>query len=340
MNGYGNSVFLRTAFEVSSGVAPVNTVAPAITGTAQEGETVTCSTGTWTGTPTITYAFQWKRNGSNIGSATNSTYVLVTADVSQSITCQVTATNGSGSASATSNTITPIAAVDPDAQAFITAAAITDPTQQAAINTLVVDLKGYSIWTKMKAVYPFVGGTATTHKFNLKNPLDTNAAFRMVFSGGWTHNSNGITGNGVNTSGNTKLINNAHLTTTSGSFGFYLRNTQSANVYDFSTGGFFGIALYIDTRYYMYGGLTSISGLPSPAFYGLSRVGGTHKGYRNGFVDMTSTSTATLNANELRFNTNLRNYAFGYISDGLTDAESANLYTAVQAFQTSLSRNV
>ena len=34
--------------------------------------------------------------------------------------------------------------VDPDAQAFITAAAITDPTQQAAINTLVVDLKGYS----------------------------------------------------------------------------------------------------------------------------------------------------------------------------------------------------
>lgn len=109
MNGYGNSVFLRTAFEVSSGVAPVNTVAPAITGTAQEGQTVTCSTGTWTGTPTITFAYQWKRNGSNIGSATNSTYVLVTADVSQSITCQVTATNGFGSSSATSNTITPIA---------------------------------------------------------------------------------------------------------------------------------------------------------------------------------------------------------------------------------------
>ena len=111
-NGYGNSMFLAThgilARAASGGIAPVNTVAPAITGTAQEGQTVTCSTGTWTGTPTITYAFQWKRNGSNIGSATSSTYVLVTADVSQSITCQVTATNGSGSASATSNTITPI----------------------------------------------------------------------------------------------------------------------------------------------------------------------------------------------------------------------------------------
>ena len=233
-------------------------------------------------------------------------------------------------------------AVDPDAQAFITAAAITDPTQQSAINTLVVDLKGYSIWTKMKALYPFVGGTASTHKFNLKNPLDTDAAFRLVFNGGWTHNSNGITGNGVNTEALTKLIPLTSLSTTSGSLGFYLRNLQSANVYDFSPGvaNVFGIALYIDMRYYMYGGIASIGGVPSPAFYGISRVGGTHKGYRNGTVDATSTSTATLNANELKFNTNSRNYAFGFIGDGLTDAESLNFYTAVQAFQTTLGRNV
>jgi len=108
MNGYGNSVFLRTAFEVSSG-GPVNTVAPAITGTAESGQTVTCSTGTWTGIPTITYAFQWKRNGVNIAlNAQAQGYKLIPTDVGQSITCQVTATNGSGSASATSNTITPI----------------------------------------------------------------------------------------------------------------------------------------------------------------------------------------------------------------------------------------
>ena len=62
-------------------------------------------------------------------------------------------------------------AIDPDAQAFLTAAGITDATITSAINTLVVDLKGYNIWTKMKAVYPFVGGTAAAHKFNLKNPL-------------------------------------------------------------------------------------------------------------------------------------------------------------------------
>ena len=87
---------------------PINTVAPAITGTAVDEYTLTCSTGTWTGTGSITYTYQWTRNGSNIGSATNSTYTLVTADVGQSILCVVTATDITGSASANSNTVTPI----------------------------------------------------------------------------------------------------------------------------------------------------------------------------------------------------------------------------------------
>lgn len=114
MYGYGNSMFLAThgiLARTNAAVLPVNTVAPAITGTAQEGQTLTCSTGTWTGTPIITYTYQWKRNGSNIGSATNSTYTLVTADVGQSIKCTVTATNGAGSVNADSNTVTPTAAL-------------------------------------------------------------------------------------------------------------------------------------------------------------------------------------------------------------------------------------
>ncbi len=96
------------ATDIDGGNAPVNSVAPALSGTAQEGQTLTCSTGTWSGTPTYTY--QWKRNGSNIGSATNSTYTLVTADVGQSIKCTVTATNALGSSNADSNTVTPTSA--------------------------------------------------------------------------------------------------------------------------------------------------------------------------------------------------------------------------------------
>jgi hypothetical protein len=108
--GWGSSQLTSWsgATDIDGGNAPTNTVAPAITGTAQEGQTLTCSTGTWTGSPTYTY--QWKRNGNNITSATNSTYTLVTADVSQSIKCTVTATNILGSANADSNTVVPISA--------------------------------------------------------------------------------------------------------------------------------------------------------------------------------------------------------------------------------------
>lgn len=89
------------------GFAPSNTVAPEITGTLEVGETLTCSTGTWTGTPTITYSYQWKRGATNIG--TNSaTYTQVYADLNQNITCTVTATNGAGSSSQVSNTVVTI----------------------------------------------------------------------------------------------------------------------------------------------------------------------------------------------------------------------------------------
>jgi hypothetical protein len=84
---------------------PVNTSAPIISGTVSLGNTFTCTTGTWTGDPTITYAYQWKRNGTNISSATSSTYTIVSADIWSTITCAVTATNSVASVSATSNGI-------------------------------------------------------------------------------------------------------------------------------------------------------------------------------------------------------------------------------------------
>ena len=86
--------------------APVNVAAPVISGSNALGSTLTSTTGTFTGNPSPTYAYQWNRNGSPIPSATGSTYVLVSADSAAAITCVVTATNALGSSSATSNTIT------------------------------------------------------------------------------------------------------------------------------------------------------------------------------------------------------------------------------------------
>jgi surface protein len=83
--------------------APVNTVLPNVTGTAVVGNVLTTDDGTWTGSPT-SYAYQWKRGATNIGTNAN-TYTLVNADAGQSITCVVTATNGVGSTPATSNAV-------------------------------------------------------------------------------------------------------------------------------------------------------------------------------------------------------------------------------------------
>jgi len=345
------------ATDIDGGNPPVNSVAPAITGTAQEGQTLTCSTGTWSGTPT--YSYQWKRNGSNIGSATNSTYTLVTADVGQSIKCTVTATNALGSSNADSNTVTPTSSTDPDAQAFITAAAITDPTQQSAINTLVTNLKGYNIWTKMKALYPFVGGTASTHKFNLKNPLDTDAAYRIFWSGGVTHSSNGVQFGGVNGSGNTFLNSSVNLTTSNNHFSVYSRTSSVAATTVEMGCANTGAVNYNQLRIavnYIAGNLliTSFTSTTNAQGFwlGNKRDNNDRRVYKNSTKEATNTTLDSTTLPNFNVFIGARNdngtavvysdkqLAFSSIGDGLTDTEAANLYTAVQAFQTTLNRNV
>lgn len=85
----------------AAGVAPYVTAVPAITGTATVGQTLTCSTGTWSGDATITYAYQWYANNIAISGATAGTFVLTSAQLGKRITARVNATNLSGSASST-----------------------------------------------------------------------------------------------------------------------------------------------------------------------------------------------------------------------------------------------
>jgi hypothetical protein len=75
---------------------PVNTTPPTISGTAQVGQTVTATNGTWANSPT-SFTYQWNRAGSAISGAAASAYVPVAADVGNTLAISVTATNGSGS---------------------------------------------------------------------------------------------------------------------------------------------------------------------------------------------------------------------------------------------------
>jgi Carboxypeptidase regulatory-like domain len=85
---------------------PVNTAAPVVAGTPAVGQTLSCSTGTWTGSPTLAYTYAWLRNGAVIAGASGSTYVVQTVDQGTGLACRVTATNKTASASAVSNTLT------------------------------------------------------------------------------------------------------------------------------------------------------------------------------------------------------------------------------------------
>ena len=88
--------------------APTNTAPPVISGTAQVGQTLTASTGTWTYQTTPTYSYQWQRcdeNGAScatIAGATSSTYVVQSADNASTLRAIVTAQNADGTGSATS----------------------------------------------------------------------------------------------------------------------------------------------------------------------------------------------------------------------------------------------
>jgi hypothetical protein len=91
-----------TAQTVTVQSPPSNTLPPTIMGSAQLGQTLTCSPGAWSGTLPPTFNYQWQRDGSDLAGATTSTYVVQTADQGHTLTCKVTATNGAGQASAVS----------------------------------------------------------------------------------------------------------------------------------------------------------------------------------------------------------------------------------------------
>ena len=86
--------------------APTNTAVPIVSGTPNQGQPLSTTTGSWTGNPTPTYTYQWQDcNGTggsctNIPGATSSSYTLASGDVGHTIVAVVTATNSQGQASA------------------------------------------------------------------------------------------------------------------------------------------------------------------------------------------------------------------------------------------------
>jgi hypothetical protein len=103
----------------ASSAAPVNTGEPKISGTPQEGQTLSASSGSWTSTTTLSYAYQWRRCNaqgggcSNIGGADTSSYLVKHGDIGDTLRVRVTAKNADGSAQSTSNETAVVTAKSP-----------------------------------------------------------------------------------------------------------------------------------------------------------------------------------------------------------------------------------
>lgn len=90
---------MRLKINVSASV-PSNSTTPLITGTAQVGQILTASTGTWSGgTDTPVYRYQWTRDGVDISGATSATYLVDAADTGSTLAVRITAQNIAGAAS-------------------------------------------------------------------------------------------------------------------------------------------------------------------------------------------------------------------------------------------------
>jgi hypothetical protein len=250
---------------------------------------------------------------------------------------------------------------DPDAQAFLTAASITDPTITTAIDNFVVGMKTDGLWSKMTGLYPFVGGTADTHKWNLKDPRDLDAAYRLNFVGTFTHNSNGITGtqnSAADTFINPSVVDNQrHMSV-------YVRGndfpTPVINQYEmglFVAGGneWGLIGRYSNNLAYAGFGatFTSVSSTDARGFWtGIQEVS-TVRLLKNGTQVVSASATVTNSNAKIGVGGQLtsagvprtglcsiRNISFASVGALLTTAEVALFNTRVQALQTALSRNV
>lgn len=253
---------------------------------------------------------------------------------------------------------------DPDAVAFfarVTAAGGTlTNNEKTAVNTLVTSLKAASIWNLMKAIYPMVGASAASCAQNL-----VSSSYTGSFVNNWVFNSTGATPLNLTASMNTNLNPNGILNYDSFHISYYSR-TQNTTYSGSAIGQGNGsnnntylapyYAFPVNNKFFLNGNYpgnavsinnTTTTGL----ILGNKEAINSRKIFLNSTLLATNTTSFTNSFNNNTFYLAAVNYgtpqfntsfecALSSIGDGLTDTQVTNFYTAVQAFQTTLSRQV
>lgn len=255
---------------------------------------------------------------------------------------------------------------NPDATAFfnrVTAAGGSlTITEQNAINTLVNSLQASNLWIKLKAIYPMVGASSASCSINLKS-----SSYTGTFVGGWTFSSNGAKPNGIDAYMQTNFIIPIDLANVYNVHGSMYSRTQDITNNGCQMGVqasngapifglyqyYFGTSEKVGIIYEYPTNNTTINFPNTLGYQIISRTSTTsNKLYFNNTLLNTNTIASTqqvgnspvgIGAQYRPFGTqqySTQENAFSTLGDGLSDAESSSLYTIVQTFQTTLSRQV
>jgi hypothetical protein len=239
-------------------------------------------------------------------------------------------------------------------------------TVSAATRTLFTSLVSNGLWESVSAFYPMLGGNSNGCKFNGKNPLDTNGAYRLTFNGGWTFNASGATSNGTNAYADTyyypsgTTLGNQHLSvymmnnsnpagTGRNYFGSYDENTQSffslgaegtpRYFYGVSTFGGVSTSVSPNTQGMILASTTGSTSASCPTFLfknGSTIQSGTYNLARNNFkVYLGALNNSDFEAQQYYAN----QYSFATLGLGLSQAQASTLTTIINTFQTTLGRN-
>lgn len=257
-----------------------------------------------------------------------------------------------------------VAGINPYAQGelFISVANITNPTQQEAIRYLVKQLVDNELINKFNFIYPFVGGDATRHSYNLINP----SLYQLTFFGGWTHSTSGATPNGTNTYATTGFIPTSISGTDNAHFSYYSRTnsqiTDELIMGSNSNGTVPAFYLRVRDSGNQTAAFMGNSATGQPTAFGTTDSTGLFMGnYQSNTLRQVLKNKTVLNQNTLNvsiakstspiylasYNNNgtpftytNKQCAFASIGNGMSNVEQALFYDIVQEFQTILGRNV
>lgn len=244
---------------------------------------------------------------------------------------------------------------DSDAQTFITSSGITDSSQKHAIDTLVKQLKSSGLWTKFMAIYPMVGGTAGTTKWNLKDPRDLDIAYRLTFNGSPSFASTGILFPTTSDYADTHLADTSIGGYNNASISYYSRTQNTISGYDMgcTDGGvpYNELSIYSDAtdNSEWFGFSQNILSSNTTGLFMLSSSATDVKRYRNGMVvsskgsapDSSYTNlTIFVGVSRVTAHPGQKECALATIGNGLTDAQALTYYEIVQSFETVLGRSI